>query len=65
MKGIVEWYNQMIGYGFISAEDGRSIFVHYTSIPEKMVLREGDKVEFDIKIASQGPKAVNIKKEEE
>jgi cold shock protein len=40
MKGTIKWYNDMKGFGFISGEDGKEIFVHRTSIPTGTSLTE-------------------------
>ena len=55
--GIVKWFNDAKGYGFITQEDGGDIFVHYTAIQQEgfKSLKEGDNVEFEV---SQGPKGL-------
>jgi len=63
MNGTVKWYNTRKGYGFISSEDGKDIFLHRTSVPQGTFLKEGDKVEFEIETSDRGPKALNIKKQ--
>jgi cold shock protein len=66
-KGIVKWFNDYEGYGFIEEEDGRpNVFVLLSDvIPSKSKgfrpLREGDRVAFDIKINQAGPTAVNVR----
>jgi CspA family cold shock protein len=63
--GLVKWFNDKKGYGFISKEDGSGdIFVHYSAIlcDGYKTLKEGDNVEFEIEHSERGPKAVNIKK---
>jgi CspA family cold shock protein len=62
MKGNVKWYNARKGYGFITGEDGKEVFVHRTAIPEETSLNEGDEVQFDIETSERGPQAKNIKK---
>lgn len=62
MEGTVKWYNDMKSYGFIQVEDGKDVFVHRNSLPEGTVLREGDKVEFEIEDTPKGPQAINVKK---
>jgi len=62
MNGKVKWYNSRKGYGFITGEDEKDIFVHRTSLPQSIFLKEGDKVEYEIEQSEKGPKAINIKK---
>ena len=50
-RGTVSWFNDGKGYGFISAEGVKDVFVHHTSIEGAgfRTLHEGDQVEFEIK----------------
>jgi CspA family cold shock protein len=61
-NGIVKWFNESKGYGFISTEDGSDVFVHYSSIQGNgyKSLVEGDSVSFDVEKGPKGPKAVNV-----
>jgi CspA family cold shock protein len=63
-KGTVKWFNDRKGYGFINTEDGRDIFVHFSSIdaPGFKTLSEGDQVSFDVEESDRGPEAKNVKK---
>ena len=63
-QGIVKWFNDRKGYGFISQEDGNDVFVHFSSIEATgyKTLAEGDKVDFDIEESDRGPEAKNVKK---
>lgn len=49
-RGVVKWFNSEKGYGFIAADGGADIFVHYSSIQMEgfRVLTEGQEVEFDV-----------------
>jgi len=62
MKGKVKWYNTRKGFGFISGEDGKDIFIHRTNIPEGMYLNEDDSVEFEIEETDRGLQATKLKK---
>ena len=62
MKGKIKFFNESNGFGFISAEDGKEVFVHKSALDEGMTLDEGDSVEFDVEQGDRGPKAVNVKK---
>lgn len=62
MEGIVKWYNDRKSYGFIDAGDSKDVFVHKSSLPDGMILNEGDRVEFDLEQSPKGPQAVNVKK---
>lgn len=63
-KGIVKWFNDKKGYGFIKQEDGQDIFVHFSSIgmPGFKTLAEGDQVSFDVEDSDRGPVAKNVVK---
>jgi len=63
-QGIVKWFNDRKGYGFISQEDGNDVFVHFSSIdaPGYKTLAEGDNVDFEIEESDRGPEAKNVRK---
>jgi len=63
MKGTVKFFNEMKGFGFISAEDGKEVFVHQSALEDGVTLNEKDQVTFDVEKGDKGPKAVNVKKE--
>nr|WP_307776027.1 cold shock domain-containing protein [uncultured Cetobacterium sp.] len=62
MKGIVKWFNEEKGFGFITAEDGKDVFAHFSQIKKDgfKKLTEGEEVTFDIVKGDKGPQAANI-----
>ncbi len=62
MTGKVKWFDSKKGYGFIIAEDGKEIFVHYTGIVKEgfKALSEGRAVEFELGDGAHGMQAVNV-----
>ncbi len=64
MKGKVKWFNANKGYGFIISEDGREVFVHFSSINAEgyKSLEEGQEVTFDLVEGDKGIHAKNVEK---
>ncbi len=60
--GIVKWFNESKGFGFISQAEGEDVFVHFRSIVGDgfKTLQEGQEVKFDIEEGPKGPTAVNV-----
>ncbi len=58
----MKWFSQEKGYGFITGEDGKDVFVHHTSIEGQgfRTLDEGERVEFEVVEEPRGVKAVNV-----
>jgi CspA family cold shock protein len=63
-KGTVKWFNNQKGYGFITPENGKDVFVHHTAIQGDgyKSLEEGQAVEFDIEKGPKGEQATNVVK---
>ena len=61
-KGTVKWFNSQKGYGFISDESGKEVFVHYTGLNMEgfKSLEDGEAVEFDVVTGEKGEQAVNV-----
>lgn len=62
MTGTVKWFNSEKGFGFITAEDGKDVFAHFSQIKSEgyKSLEEGQKVSFDVAQGQKGPQAENI-----
>ena len=62
MKGTVKWFNNQKGCGFITTEDGKDVFVHYSGVMGSgfKTLEEGTAVTFDLTENDRGEQAVNV-----
>ncbi len=62
MSGTVKWFNSDKGFGFITGDDGKDVFAHYSQIISNgfKTLEEGQKVTFDLAQGPKGPQAENI-----
>lgn len=60
--GTVKWFDAKKGFGFISCEDGKDVFVHFSAIVSDGFknLEEGQKVKFEIVDGQKGPQASNV-----
>jgi len=63
-SGKVKWFDNKRGYGFISQETGKDVFVHHSCIQGKgfKTLQEGELVNFELETSDKGPKAQNVKR---
>ena len=64
-QGTVKWFDESKGYGFITVDDGKDVFVHFSAIQGEgfKTLNEGQKVTFDIVNGEKGPQAANVVKQ--
>lgn len=62
--GTVKWFNDTKGYGFITADNGTEVFVHFSAIQAEgfKSLAEGDSVSFEIEDGPKGARAINVVK---
>ncbi len=61
-NGVVKWFDERKGYGFIEQEEGPDVFVHHSGINATgfKSLNDGDSVTFDVEQGQKGPSAVNV-----
>ncbi|OGX24928.1 MAG: cold-shock protein [Omnitrophica WOR_2 bacterium RIFCSPHIGHO2_01_FULL_48_9] len=64
VKGTVKWFNNQKGYGFITPESGKDVFVHHSAIQGDgyKSLTDGQAVEFEITRGPKGEQATNVVK---
>ena len=62
MKGKVKMFNAARGFGFITGEDGKDVYVHSTAIQGGVQLAQGDSVEYETEESPRGARAKDVKK---
>ena len=64
MTGKVKWFNSEKGYGFITGDDGKEVFVHYSAIVQDgyKSLEDGQAVQYEVNEGAKCPQAVNVTK---
>ena len=64
--GVVKWFNNDKGYGFIKRSTGEDVVVHHSSIQASgyRTLNEGERVDFDVKQGPKGLQAENVRRAE-
>jgi CspA family cold shock protein len=62
VSGTVKWFNSEKGFGFITMEDGKDVFVHHTAIngTGRKALQDGQKVTLEVVAGAKGPQAANV-----
>ena len=64
VRGTVKWFSNQKGYGFITSESGKDVFVHHSAIQGDgyKTLNEGQEVEFEVQQGPKGEQATNVVK---
>ncbi len=62
VSGTVKWFNDAKGYGFISQEGGKDVFVHYSAIQGEghKTLQQGQAVTMKVTDGAKGPQAEDV-----
>ncbi len=63
-NGTVKWFNGTKGYGFITTDEGKDVFVHFSAIKMEgfKTLEEGQRVSLEVVDGAKGPQAANVEK---
>jgi CspA family cold shock protein len=64
LKGVVKWFNDAKGFGFIEHTSGRDVFVHYSVIDTEgfKTLKDGETVEYELKEGPKGLQAIKVQR---
>ncbi|AVJ57138.1 cold-shock protein [Idiomarina sp. OT37-5b] len=62
VNGVVKWFNEAKGFGFIEQQGGADVFAHFSAIVSDgfKTLTEGQRVSFSVTQGPKGPQAENI-----
>ncbi len=62
-NGTVKWFDEKKGYGFITIDEGKDVFVHYTAIESEgfRTLAEGQRVSLEVRDGMKGPQAEQVR----
>lgn len=62
VEGVVKWFNDEKGFGFIERQEGKDVFVHFSAIngAGRRTLHEGQKVTMVVSQGQKGPQAENV-----
>ena len=60
MEGTVKFFNQKKGFGFISGDDGKDYFVHFSALPQGATLQTDERVSFTPVEGDRGLKADKV-----
>jgi len=61
VNGVVNWYDEKQGRGYITGRDGTDVFVYKSSLDFLMILHPGDRIEYDVVTTMKGPQAEHVK----
>ncbi|MDE1762459.1 MAG: cold shock domain-containing protein [Candidatus Micrarchaeota archaeon] len=62
MQGKVKMFNAQRGFGFITGDDGKDVYVHTSAVEGGAALAVGDAVEYEVESGDRGLRAKNVKK---
>ena len=64
LKGVVKWFNDAKGFGFIEHTSGKDVFVHYSVIESEgfKTLKDGEEVQYEFKEGPKGLQAVRVQR---
>jgi CspA family cold shock protein len=65
-SGNIKFYDPLKGFGFVTATDGRELFVHHSQVADfgqsPAILKRGDIIEFDVHLHEKGPRASHVRR---